>query len=279
MLKCPKCSKIYQYNSGLSRHLKSHSSNNYECHLCNRNFSRKYCLDRHLKTCQSKQVKNVEVSELMPENEQLEMAKKYNMSKDDVNKFMSVSHGIANVNNSDVNNNSNNTINSHNQKNNNIQIIVKLGDEDLENVFTPVEQRKILNQRYNALEYLIKYTHFNDQYPKFQNITIEDIKSKYAQLYDEDKENFILTDRDKLIDDLIEFRLNDIVDFLKLNSNFIGIRTKNIIKQHIEKLETEFNKDNSKYIKDKKESLKLVIYNESSAIKKKKLKLKSQKVK
>ena len=102
--------------------------------------------------------------------------------------------------------------------NNNIQLTINFGNEDLMNEFTDKEQIKILNKRYNCLEYLIEYTHFNDKFPQFQNMYIDDLKSNKAHIYDKHKQDFKVVNKNEMLDDLIENRLNDINDFYQKNS-------------------------------------------------------------
>lgn len=285
MYNCSKCLKYYETQSGLAKHEKTKHQNDFSCYICNKKFNRKYNMKRHLTICDQN-------NNNTNSKETIKMVKKYKMSKSDANKLISLTNSIANVHDSDIqniqhsNNNHHNNIQNNIQNNihnnQNIQIIVKLGDEDLENVFSPQEQRKVLNQRCGALEYLVKYTHFNEKYPEFQNILIDDLKCKYAKVYDTDKEDYLIINRDKMLDELILHRLNDIIEFSKINSELIGDRTKNIIKQYTNRLENELDNNKSDYIKDKKESLKMVIYNESDIInsnkKKKKLKLKKNSI-
>ena len=51
------------------------------------------------------------------------------------------------------------------------------------------------------LAILMKYMHFNEKFPQFQNIYSSNTKEKYVRVYDGKK--WIIEDRNKILEDLI----------------------------------------------------------------------------
>jgi hypothetical protein len=120
---------------------------------------------------------------------------------------------------------------------------------------------------------MIKYIHFNDKKPEFHNVLIDDLKSNKGHIYDSDKDNFKVILKSELIDEIIENRLNDIEEFYELNSDILKNTTKTIITKYLNKIVSEIDRDNSKYIKDKKNKLEILMYNERDIVKNTKNKL------
>jgi len=132
---------------------------------------------------------------------------------------------------------------------------------------TEKEQIKILNKRYGCLEHIIRHVHFNDKYPQFQNMLINDLKSNKALIFDANKNDFIVIKKDDLLDNLIESRINDIEDFYANHSNTLKSTTKNIIEKYVTKLTVEYDKPKSIYLKQKKDDIQMLMYNEKETIK------------
>ncbi len=106
--------------------------------------------------------------------------------------------------------NSNNTINM--TINNNIQY-VELGDEELHKVFTEKEKMKILCGRDSPMNKIIRHTHLNNDYPQFQNIIITNAKGNQAYTYNKVLKKFVLNDKVELLEDLITYRFDDLLEF------------------------------------------------------------------
>ena len=76
---------------------------------------------------------------------------------------------------------------------------------------------------------------------------------------DQTANNFIATNKNELLDEIINERLNDIEEFYDINLDKLDKRTKNIINTFIQKME-----EDDKYKLKKKNEIKLIIYNNRS---------------
>jgi hypothetical protein len=147
-----------------------------ECQYCNKTFTRKDSLTRHLKgRCKKKGTVMNDI-----ENMLVEMTKMKNVMKD--------SHSII------INNN---------QKiiNNNI-VVNNFGDENLEYLSDKMIGNLLAYPK-SCIPKLIKQIHFNPNHPENHNIRIKNKKLKYAEV----KENnqWKLKHKKTVLDDLVDF--------------------------------------------------------------------------
>jgi hypothetical protein len=70
----------------------------------------------------------------------------------------------------------------------------------------------ILKSKKSALINLITTMHLNERLPEFHNILINNIKSDYGSIVDENK--IVLKKKDKIISDLLINRLSDLKDLI-----------------------------------------------------------------
>lgn len=222
------------------------------CIHCNKNYSRRDNMIRHEKKCKKK-INLVEENillknELKEIKKQLKIlinqqCKEHSTTKNKINKQLN------------INNNTNNI-------NNNINInIIQLGKEELHEVLTQSEQIDILENK-QILENIIKYIHFNDKFPQFKNILITNIQNNIAYKYDEIENKFIATDKNDLINDLIEFSLTDLGDLLEKNETKLKQQTINNVHTIINNMDG----DNIKFYENKKNNIKLLVYNNRNKI-------------
>jgi hypothetical protein len=133
------------------------------------------------------------------------------------------------------------------------------------------EISKILYERgVDGLLASIEVFHFNNRLPQYKNIRLTNLKSKYIDIHNGTK--WIKENQDKILNDTLEnhtCHLKTICDDTG-NSKRIKNSVKNIINDYSEvnKLDTEEKKltNNKKIIKnisDKKDDVKLFIYNNS----------------
>jgi hypothetical protein len=297
MFSCDFCQKDYSSYQSLWRHKKEkhnktiNNTNNqgeislviFKCVFCASTFTKNYNLNKHISKFhpintiekfqeplrhvkQTKELLTLETNDktniMAPSNVQQEMNGDHNIM------LASNSQLLQNSNNT-INNNitNNNTINNNQNINQNINInIVPLGHENLSDILSTKEQMYILNKKLQCLDYLVEYIHLNDKYPQFKNLLVKDLKSNKALTYSEDKDEFITIKKSDLMDTLIETRLNDIEYFYSNNETKLKPLTKNIIENFINKVCNEFENPKSKFMKDKKEDLEILLYNERSKI-------------
>ena len=250
---CFICNKIYQNRSGLFKH-KKQKHPNYETDIRNINDikNEKSEIDK-FKELFMTQISKLEYKnrELDNKNKELELLVKTSKPKNNTT------------------NNINTTNNTNNGIINNIQI-VQFGKEN-SNLLTKEEISKILYERgIDGLLASIEVLHFNNRLPQYKNIRLTNLKSKYIDVHNGIK--WIKENQDKVLNDTLEnhtYHLQTICDDTG-NSKRIKNSVKNIIKDYSEanKLDTEEkkitnNKKTIKKISDKKEEVKLFVYNNS----------------
>jgi hypothetical protein len=265
----------------------------YTCQLCNKTFARKFHFDNHSDKCgifvESEQnVESNTLSNIMGDNKilnnsdtdtnfntnidipedlltQITEHNSHNTFSNSKTNTNDISMGEYNSNNSGIYGHGNNVkIENHN----NIKI-VPLGHENLSDILTAKEQINILNKRCQALEEIIKYVHFNDKYPQFQNMMITDLNRNHAYKYDNDSNGYIMVKKADLISDLIENRVDDIDEFYNNNYSKLSKTSQKVLKDYIETIVNDDEYNEGKYMKDKKKDIELIIYNNQEKVKEK----------
>ena len=277
---CKVCNKLYKSSQSLWNHThlkhdQNHSKNtqnnskntqvnnviiteincdNNICKYCNKKYSRGDNLKRHQNKCKNKINHDNELEDLKKQIVELKaqmfelMNNTYKMHPKTFNK---INNEMSNSNNQTTNSNNNNNI----IINNNIKY-VEYGYENLHEVFTQQEAIKLLNYGYNSLEEIIKYTHLNDKYPQFQNIIITNKRNNEAYVYNEKLKKFILCDKQEVLEELIEFRMDDLKGFYDQYKNKLDM---NLIKL----LEKFFLlKRDDDFLEEKCSEFNIVIYNQ-----------------
>jgi hypothetical protein len=180
-------------------------------------------------------------------------------------------HNIQSNNTQSNNANSNNTQTNSNNTQTNINIqLVPLGQENLTEVLSTNEQVKILKQKNKSLETIIKYVHFNQKYPQFQNIALKETNSNIGHMYNDEANDFIEVAKDDLIIDLIENRMNDIYDFMVENKANISDKNYKIIESFGQKFNIPIHQDRQRG------KVEYLLYGATKDLTKKKLILKSK---
>ena len=178
-----------------------------ECSYCNKEFSRRDSLTRHLNRCKIKKKNEIENkieknkieilekhnAELLKAVEKLLIECSNNNNKKTSNK--TINNKTTNNNNSNNNTNSNNTI--HNTIN-----INNYGEEDTKYITKQFIVDLLKNKPFKAIPEMIKYTHFNEEHPENQNIKITNKKEPYVKIMKDNK--WELQDRKNTITDLID---------------------------------------------------------------------------
>jgi len=160
------------------------------------------------------------------QEENFKLKEQLNLSVSKI-KNKKLSNNINIINNNQIIQNQNNQLN-HNQ---NINIkIVSFGEEDIGKL-TDDEVLKILKSRSNAFINLIKTVHLNDRLPEFNNILINNLRSKHASYVDDNK--LISCNKIQLMLQLISSRLFDFKDLVTKYK-----QTKHLSHKEIEILET-----------------------------------------
>ena len=234
----------------------------FSCEFCNRSYTRKSSLTRHQKTCKVKNNLIIENKELKKELKKTKIKfelheKEIQELKDILNKQLKIHHKTFQKMKNSLNNN---IVNSTINNNNNINI-VELGNENLSNIISNQNQIKILNKKFMSLQTLVKLVHCSDKYKQFHNCIITNLHSNTASKFDEKSGKFITVDKNKLLNDIIEYRKMDIEEFYDNNMDELDNKTKN----YLEKFFSSMEKNKEYYDKYKKD-IKLMLYNEKESL-------------
>ena len=225
-----------------------------KCEYCEKTFSKKYNLNRHLKLKRCEKLKNIKNENIILKKENEEFKKELTTIKcqllDVMNKQCKIHYKtLQKINNQLINNN-------HAHFNNCTFNIVQLGDENLVEALSDKEQIKILKKKYQSLNFLIDYIHCNNKFPEFNNVAITNLQNNIAYMYDDNKRQFIATNKDELIDEIISYRMSDLGEFYDIHLDTLDKKTKDIISELILKMEKD-----DKYVIKKKDEIKLLVYN------------------
>jgi hypothetical protein len=151
------------------------------------------------------------------------------------------------IDNSRTNNNNNNNINIDNSKN---LYLVGYNKEDISKI-----DKKILIKAlggYKTPSEMTKLIHFNENHPEYHNVYIPKINERYGMIYKDGI--WKLMDKDELAEDIFENKKSYIIENL---NNLVKDLT-NMQKKKLTKfLDTP---DNDEAIKNTKEQIKMVLY-------------------
>ena len=257
-----------------------------KCTICNKIFNNRQTKWRHVKKCKEtlnnklleeniilkESVKSLtdEVKELKTLNNDVEQLKK--QLSELMNRNCKVHpKTLTKINKQLIDNQINNNqiidkqinINDNKVINNNTINLITLGKEDLSNVLSKKEIINILNKRCLSLDHFIKYIHFNEKYPQFQNILITNINNTIGYKYDEKEKQFIAINKDELLEEIISERVSDINYFYEDYENELDEKTKKLIDEFLAKIDND-----DKYRETKKKNIKLIIYNNRNKVSK-----------
>jgi hypothetical protein len=207
-------SKILKNPQNYSKLLEKFSNNNtsYKCEFCIKTYTRSDNFKRHQQQfCKAKKINesNINLSEqnkiILEEN---------NLLKEKLNKFEKLikTNSQKKINNITKNNTTNTNNIIQNQQNNNINIkMVSFGDEDI-NKLTEEEILSILTSKSKVFVNFIKAVHLNERLPEYSNILVNNLRSDYCSVIDDNK--LVIKNKDKMLTELIEMRFSDLKDLV-----------------------------------------------------------------
>ena len=264
---CKICNKFYKNSKSLWKHnyiyhKKNNTQNNIQtiqppiqvdiqkkCIKCGKILSNYYSKWRHEKKCNKENSKEDEIKE---------MKKEIEMLKNIIQKSMKIHPKTLNkINNQLINNNNNNNNNINNGNITNNNIYVQLGRENLSEILTEKEKKKILNRQSMGLNDLVDLVHISGKYKQFRNVYITNLQNNIGYRYDDKKCKFIPVSKNELLTDLVDARMYDIENFFEEFGPSLEPQKYDNIKKFIERMNDE--EDVLKGIK--KNEIKLVIYN------------------
>ena len=174
---------------------------NQKCKYCNKFYSKKCHLTRHLKTCKEKlkddedkenllnlvEMLNSQLDEQRKQlNKQLEEQREQIKEQNEQIKELIKKAGV--------------NIGTQNNIQNNIQILA-YGNSDISHL-TDKDYVKCLKHSNFCIPHLIKEIHFNPKKPENHNIYISNLKNNYVMIYNGHK--WMLNDREESIQNLID---------------------------------------------------------------------------
>jgi len=225
------------------------------CKYCNKKLCDRKYRWKHEQKCKKK-INISEIEEI--KNENLEMKKEMAEYKAEMEKLKELLQKSMKIHpktlqkiKKNLTNNNNGVIN-----NNNITY-VQLGNEDLVNVLTKSEKRGILNRKAMGINDLVQLIHCSGRYKQF----MLGLQNTVAYRYDKKINNFIVVNKNELLDEIIDSRIYDINKFLEEAENVLEPNIAIDIKRIINKMETDYA------FKDlKKEEIKFILYNNKEKI-------------
>jgi len=241
------------------------------CKICKKEFNHRNNRWRHEKSCKDTNKQNIEIQLQLSQKEneilklKLKIEKSNKMHPKSFKKLnnMLINNALMNSNNI----NSNNSVNNYN--------ILSLGNENIPEVLSLIDKKKIMNAKYLCLEKMVEIAHCGN-YNQFKNIVITNLKDNIAYRFDQTKGYFLTTTKNDVLNDIINNRITDIEEIYDelSTTNKINEETKNLITKFLEKIQNEDDKfvdenenityDNYKSYKSDK--IKILIYNNNQKI-------------
>ena len=290
---CKVCNKKYKSYQSLWKHNKKFHNNNViignqietttettgnqnkksllVCRFCKKEFNHRNNRWRHEKSCKDTNKPNIEIQLQLSQKEneilklKLKIEKSNKMHPKSFKKLnnMLINNALMNSNNI----NSNNSVNNYN--------ILSLGNENIPEVLSLIDKKKIMNAKYLCLEKMVEIAHCGS-YNQFKNIVITNLKDNIAYRFDQTKGYFLTTTKNDVLNDIINNRITDIEEIYDelSTTNKINEETKNLITKFLEKIQNEdakFVDENENITYDnyksyKSDKIKILIYNNNQKI-------------
>jgi hypothetical protein len=236
------------------------------CNFCNQIFSKKGNLERHLtNTCINKKNMESDKNKLLDKKNKLEnnnnidkLHQEIKKQKEDINNLKLEMDKIKNnkkESNVTIQQIINNNVNNVNNINNNVMLnINSFGKEDLSHISLD-DYKKFLSGFFPGFIKFIEKIHFDDKAPENQNICISNLKSKYIDVYENNK--WITKEKKDILDKFIRKKYNI------LDDKCDELEENNIIDDKIIEKFRDFqeNYKNDESQKNTQNNIMLMIYN------------------
>ena len=222
------------------------------CNFCEKTFTRKTGLTKHLKCCKQKKIfddeKDMKIKVLEKEKEKI--VKKYDGLKDRIEDI------LIELTRNGLNTTNNNTTNNHNTIHNTININ-NYGNENTDYLKSDY-LNNLLQGAFTAIPKLIENIHFNPKHPENHNIKITNKKEAYIKVRKNDK--WELQDKKETLETLVDNK------YYLLEDHYATVEDKNNLSNHtknvMEKFRNEFG-ENKELHKDIQKKSEMIILNNS----------------
>lgn len=213
-LQCPYCEKIFSTKGHLNRHIKNYCKNIEDDK--NENTYLKTLLEEQKKMFNEERVKLYEQIDLL----------------------------LNKVGNTTITNNQTNNIQLNNW-----------GAEDLGHI-TDSLKTELIKIPYGAIPKMIEAVHFNDKYPQNKNISIANKKDNMVKIYSGGK--WVYKNRDETINDLVEGK------YLILDNHYEKLdedKVEDLTKKNYLKFRKEYDEGDEELVKTLKQECELILLN------------------
>lgn len=236
------------------------------CNLCNKVFTRKNNLHRHMKDRCRKyhqlELENKALKQQLQESQLQLVAKK---SSNNTNNNSNNDSSNSNNTTTNTNTNSHNTVSNSVSNTVNNYNIMSFGEEDFGKIYDSKKKRlAILKQKHSALLYKIEQSRCNKDHPEFRNVVIKNLRSDIAHVYKNniDPNNFIVMS----IEDVLDLIMRN--DYTEIETDFeeIGHELDVKSRERTGEFIRQMNEDPDK-MKQQKQSIKRMIYNLNKDVK------------
>jgi hypothetical protein len=194
--------------------------NNFECEYCKKQFSRKFCLDRHLNgRCKKKPEENN--NKIETNNDKLDLILKQNEElKNEIEKLKTKIKKTKKTTNN---------ININQQNNINVNII-NFNDLDYDVMDKKLFIQPIMNARLQGkfiILQMIENVYINDAHPEYQNIMITDKNRGYVKIYNNGRwKTDNIDTMNMIIDGIVSHSKNILVELKQQYLNNIGAKNR-----------------------------------------------------
>ena len=224
------------------------------CKFCNKKYSTRQNRWKHEKICKEQNSTNIIIEKLKQQIEEIKINQKYeiNKIKNDYIKAMKIHPKTLQKINKQLNNYGN--INNF--------TVIALEKENLEQVLSDKQKLKILKSCSNAPSTLTNLIYSNPELEKYRNIYITNLSNDVGYIYDDEKKQYIVKLKSKIISQYSDKTLWNIEAFY---DDLKGKLDDNIIKKIESLIQNYFNNDEENN-KIKKELL-ISLYNNKVNVK------------
>jgi len=299
--KCDKCNKSFSKKSTYDNHMNritdciieyNKVDGKYECKYCETIYSKIDLIKKHIEICneKTKSEKDKELEETKNNYEKLLLEKdkeisaindlikqkniiitEKNLILEDKDKIITElkknNKIVKNTKKSTNTINSNNTNNITNTNSNNVTkqniTIVNFGKENIDKL-SRKDVHEILTECMFSIPKCIEKVHFNDAIPEQKNTYISNLKADYGFKYQNG--NFVATDVNELVDELLAMRKDDVIEMLESIKENNDIKLSKSKIDRLEYLLEQLDNEDEKYTENIKKEIVYTLYNNRNKV-------------